>query len=803
MGPLLALPREPGHSARAERISLPPPFGTRKQTAARALVVVAAALLCSIGPAGGCAPEDPLETIRAQHAEERFRPTVERLRQLVDENPGDSQANLLLGVALLRTGESGSAIWPLRAAASDPSLSVEAGLLLTEAALESRFKDEAIAAASAVLALEPDNIAALEMRIEAYQDAGRNDEVLDEVTRVLELDPENKNILVPRIVAYLAKEDEESAAEALLFAQKALEEDPDENEVDPGVEASRARLCVVTGMFSLERGDPEAADAQYERCLEAYPLNHLVVQEAVAYYDGTSRSNRATEILETALAQEPTSRFRVLLAQRMKNLGKLEKAEQLFREEAEENPSPNAWFVLGDHYVRRDMLSEAVDAFEQAVNAAADPPAMISFAYADTLIQAGQLDDARKAAEELQGTPMGDLIQGRVFAAEENWDEALATLEKGIQLWPNNPGARLLAGEAAEKLGRFDDAISHYRESIRADKTQSEAALRLALLQEAQGQDMHALERIGLYVRARANDPEGYAISIRLAHRVGQWEIVRQGLSRLSRLQGQRGVALAISARLAGQQRGAKESVKLIKESPLDLTEPMNADALEVLVFGLLRTGDAEAAQRVLILALDAHPDCADFHALLGQVVQHRGAATDAGASHYRRATELDPDHVAALTALGDLQAKGGRIDSALELYERASLADPRKPAAAVAALQLLADHVTLEERKARAEEWLLRHLHSARIASELALIEAEQGQDLDRALALARRASRFDRGRRTASIAAFQAVADSGTEPQAGLARSALEVLVPEPANPKEVVAQPASREPAEKASP
>ncbi len=750
-----------------------------------------AALVLAAGLVAGCEPADPLEAIRAQHAKGRFGPSVEKLRGLVDKNPADHQTNLLLGVSLLRTGESGSAIWPLRIAMTDPSLAVEAGLLLTEAALQSRFKNEAIAAADAVLALEPDNVAALEMRIEAYQDAGRNDEVLEQVALVLELDPENKKVLVPRIVAYLARAEEEEAIEALLFAQRALERDPDEQQPEPGVETARARLCVVTGMFAFERGDRVAADAQYPKCLVDHPTEPLVVQESVAYYDRTARSDRATEILETALEQEPISQFRILLARRMKNMGRLEESERLFREEAEENPSPNAWFVLGDHYVRRDMLDEAIEAFREAVEVTPNPPPMIVFAHADTLIQAGRLEEARKAAQELEGAALDDLIEGRVLAAEGKWEEALATFEKGILLWPNNAGARFLAGETAEKLGRFDEAISHYRESIRADKQQTDASIRLALLLEAQGQDLQALERIGHYVRAKADDPEGYAISIRLAQRVGQLEIVRRGLGRLAQLPGQQALALSISARLAGEQRGVRESIKLIQGAPLDLTEPENTDALEVLVGGLVRVGEIEEAQKIVIEALEAHPDCADFHALLGDVLRGRGAAPDEIAAPYRRATELDPDHAPALAALGALEAQSGRIDAALELYDRASLADPQNPAAAIAALDLMEERASLKEREERAQEMLLRHLHSAAIASQLAQIEAERGEDPGRALVLARRTARFDRRPGGATVAAFQAVAKTGVEPEAGLAREALAVLIPESAKPSEGAAE------------
>ena len=97
-----------------------------------------------------------------------------------------------------------------------------------------------------------------------------------------------------------------------------------------------------------------------------------------------------------------------------------------------------------------------------------------------------------------------------------------------------------------------------------------------------------------------------------------------------------------------------------------------------------------------------------------------------------------------------------------------------------MASLLLMRDRANLAERQARAEQLLLRHPYSAAIASELAQIIAQGKQDPERALALARRSSRFDRGRHSASLAAFQAVADAGVQPQAGAAQAALEPLKP-----------------------
>src|SRR5262250_467168 len=77
----------------------------------RLLLVVAIGAACS---------RDPLAEIRELQEQGSFAATVEPLRRLVDADPTRAEAHLLLGVALLRTGEAGLAVWPLRRAAESP-----------------------------------------------------------------------------------------------------------------------------------------------------------------------------------------------------------------------------------------------------------------------------------------------------------------------------------------------------------------------------------------------------------------------------------------------------------------------------------------------------------------------------------------------------------------------------------------------------------------------------------------------------------------------------------------------------------
>src|SRR5262252_2912352 len=96
-------------------------------SARRRVAVLPLLLVVAIGAA--CGRADPLSEIRELQKQGSFAATVEPLRRLVDADPTRVEAHLLLGVALLRTGEAGLAVWPLRRAAESPDHAVEAGIL--------------------------------------------------------------------------------------------------------------------------------------------------------------------------------------------------------------------------------------------------------------------------------------------------------------------------------------------------------------------------------------------------------------------------------------------------------------------------------------------------------------------------------------------------------------------------------------------------------------------------------------------------------------------------------------------------
>jgi len=666
--------------------------------------------------------EDPLVEIRKLHEEGRYEATINQLRILVDQDPSRAETQFLLGSALLFSGNGGLALWPLRAAAQAPEYAIEARMLLVQSMLESRTAPDAIPVIGEILEREPGNIAALVLRIQAYQATGRNEDALVDIEQVLELEPNNGAVMVPRVTALIATEQIDEAEKAIEDARERI----NDAEVDPSFVAM---LCVASGLFAHEKGDSEVAEAQYEECLEQFPLNPFVVQEAANFYGMTGRQEQAIEILEKALEQSGSSAFRMALAERMRMMGETEEQERLLRAEAEERPSINSWFRLADFYVGREEFDEALEAFEHALARTSDPPESLLFAYADTLVQAEQFDKARSIVMEFEESALRDLIIGRILLGQGDPAGALVSFEAGILLWPNNPAGRFLAGQAAERIGDFDRALSEYRESMRANPARSSAALELAELYSLRGRHSEAIDATKRHMQSNPGDTHGLIVTIRVAHRARRYGIASENLERLSKIPEHAGTAVAERALLLAESGpdGATPAVKAVEASDVDLTDPVNAAALRVLLTYLAELGEHEKAAKRIDSALSAHPEAAVFHELNGRVLSAAGTPPEKAREAFDRALELDPKHAEALIGLAELSAQAGEVDVALTLYDRAADLDSKDPAAALAAVSLVVGADRTADAQERFEAVLATHPREADAAIGLARILAER----------------------------------------------------------------------------
>src|SRR5439155_12054341 len=415
----------------------------------------------------------------------------------------------------------------LQKALTSPEWEERAVLPLAQAFVATGSYDDAIEMCGRALEKRPDDVAALMLRsytrIESRRDYGG---ALADADRVLEIDPDNTDALVPRTVALLALERVDEAAKALDTLEALYRDESLGLHGSPG-------LCTAQASFAKEKGEIARAEELYERCLEKFRADGVLISDALSFFDELGKPERSQQILEKALAEMPEAHsYRTALVLRLRAEGKKDEGEQVQRAgTTHEAPlvAAEAWAGLGALAVEDGKYEEARTAFQNARALDSTNSPQLLFSYADALVIAGRPDEALKLAESMSVPAHRDLVRGRVALATGDPAAALKRFEAGPLLWPNNAIARYYAGIAAERLGAFGRAIEEFRYAMRIDSTATDAYLRLARIHEAANRDEDALAALSFEPGGRPDEVEAMLHETRDLAKLGKLTTVPPG----------------------------------------------------------------------------------------------------------------------------------------------------------------------------------------------------------------------------------------------------------------------------------
>ncbi|MBW2542235.1 MAG: tetratricopeptide repeat protein, partial [Deltaproteobacteria bacterium] len=445
-------------------------------TIGRARIAAAFGLLLLVSTQLACgADADRLAEVRALQDAGRFEESIARLREILVAEPELPEANYRLGLAFVRTGNPSRSIWALEKASESSAFSIPSNLQLASVQLGLDNFEESIRASDRVLAIDPNQREALSLNAQAHVGARQLEEALVDTRRLLELDPDDYATLVVHatVLAELGHTREaEDAHERIKRRSEAS-----------GDEGLAARGCLAPALFAKDDlGELERAEQLYGDCADKYPGNRFAITHVARFFDSIGKPQRALELIRRAVAEAPDDlALRFDLASQLARLGRPEQAEGVLEEAVDRFGIEAAGTQLARHYRRQQDPRRALEVIEEiaAATGGGDP---IQFVRADLLVDVGELDRAEELAKHLAEPSYASTIRGRILLARGDAEAALAAFDEGIARWPNNAGARYLAGIAALQLGRFERAISELRESVRADAAATEAARILARL---------------------------------------------------------------------------------------------------------------------------------------------------------------------------------------------------------------------------------------------------------------------------------------------------------------------------------
>lgn len=696
--------------------------------------------------------ESRLAEIRALQAAGQFDESIAPLRVLLTADADHPEANYRLGVALVQTGRPSLAIWPLQKAAQSDEFAIQAGLLLASTLLATDSYEEAIRATDQVLSIDPDRVAALYTRARANISAGQPEQALADAEHVLELKPDDFMGTTLKVAALIDLERYDEAEAAHLALKRASEEAGDED--------TAGRACTVLARFYASRNDLDKATDTIVGCLEQHPDHAMVQQYAADFFSETDRPEKAIQVWKDAVERSPEDiGLRAKLGATLQAAGRADEAEALYKETVELFDTSQAWQMLAVFYRNADRITEAREAVEKALERSRKEPPQLRFALADLLVTEGELQRAEEIAASMQEPSYRALIRGSIKLAEGDPARALELLESGLRLWPNNPGARYVAGQAALQLGDLQRALAEYREATRIEPEATDAALAMARIYYSLGKYTAALQFADRHIASRPFvNEDAHVIAIRAAAEEGDWDKAQRLLRNLNTHEEMRNVVVVEHAGVERKRQGdngAQAAIQVVENSGLDLTDDANAMALTSLTLDLISLGKADEALSRVDKALAKHPDSPKLLDIRARLLARMGRDEEALAA-VDKALAADPDFAPALEVKAVYAAQNGRLEEAIDLYDKAAKNDVENADYAYNAASLALRLGRQDEGIERLRKVVSLAPGHVAAVNDLAWRLADAGRELDLALDLAKRATQLDRQAETLDTLGF-----------------------------------------------
>lgn len=627
----------------------------------------------------------------------------------------------------------------------------------------------------------------------AFLAQGKTEEGAIELKNLLQLDPRDADAHRRLAEVYMKGGTARGQQAALLELRRSLDVEPNhvpslvkvaqlslnEGDIPKAKESAEAALhldsknaeaLAVRGQARLAKGD-DGGQTDLEDSIRAKPTVGAF-QALAASHQNKGQTAEAGRALADGIKAIPNApELHLMKGEMLFRQRKADEAEAAFRAAVEADPkSVGARNRLATHYLDMGRVDDAEKTYVALAGVAKSEGAVaLAELYAETgraeraievlraawtadpgasgvrdrlfeqLLRSGNAAEVSAEAKKLlEKDPRS--VAGRYFAARVQLDagrveEALPALEEVAKIAPS-PRALLAVGTAHAMRGDLDTAERYFLDAAKAGPGFGEPLMALTRLHLTRGANEKAVAaaRAGL-----AANPRSSPAALQLAEaleRSGERDKARELLEALARAVPKEPlfrVRLATLARASDDPAGARKHL----EAALQLRPGFAAAALQLVDLLVAQKKLPEARQRIQ-KELEAAPKELHLHALLGRLWELAKDDAQAEAA-YKMALNDPTSGAGAALQLAALYGRTGKTDRAIAELEAAVEKDPRFIPGLFALGALEEQRGQLPKARARYEATLKVDPTAPEAANNLACILADQGQELDRALELAR----------------------------------------------------------------
>jgi tetratricopeptide (TPR) repeat protein len=608
----------------------------------------------------------------------------------------------------------------LATACSNPEQAKAEHVARGEAFLKERRWQEASIEFRNAIQIDPNLAAAHWGLAQAYEQLGRSSEYIEELRAAVKLDPANVPARLRLANGYLAYYAREKNAEALAEAERLAGEVAARDANNPD-----GRILMANVVFL--KGDAAKAEQMIKEAVALDPRRVESHMGLARFYLQTNRPQEAERVYREAIsANDRSSLAHVEYGKFLTQSGRVADAEAQFRRAAEVDPeNRDVRWVLASYYLVNNRLDRAEEAYRAWAQLDWDKPEGKA-RLADYYATVGRFDDAANLYQEIVKTSpdytRGYYRLGEISLQRGDVRGATAQADELIRRNSKDADALFLRARTSAARGRLKEAIADLKTVLDAEPRSklglffmSDALYRDGQLEQARArageleryyQDFLPAKLLQIQIGLDSGDAEGSRRAAdellrKLQTAAPSGDVTPQLLSDVKTnallLRGKAALRLAqVSAARADFEAARQQSPNspvphvnladaaaaerrwdeawqhLEQALALDRT---NFQALTALVNLAPATGRlGEVRGRVERLTQE-QPNSAPLHFLLGQ--SYRSAAADQPAdaqraeAALRRAVELDPDYVAAYTALAEVYFGTQQPDRAIGEYKK------------------------------------------------------------------------------------------------------------------------------------
>lgn len=535
------------------------------------------------------------------------------------------------------------------------------------------------------------------------------------------------------------------------------------------------------GNIAVANQDLPLALAKFEKANQIKPnqpeLTPMLVQVLVA----SNRFDDAEKIAKQMLAgQKNFAPMYDQLVMMYLGRNRLPEAEQILRQKVDNNPKQEAYYLqLAGFYLGTQRKQQMEDTVQRLLSNPKDFPtahlAIGRFFYrfrdydrARREYDTGLKEDAKnkalyqKATVELLGAEK-KYAEARVIINEILKDnpkdtqgiemrsalqlqsgtpqdvlQAVNDLQALVTKSPDNPIYRFELGRALILRGLPDQARVHLEESVRLRPDLVVAKLMLGQILSAKGDHARALQMADDVIKIDPNNIQGHLSRSSALIGMGEQAKAKEELDRVLRVAPTSSDARFQLGLINYQTKNFKEADSIFRQ--LQESAPSDTRGL----IGVVETEVAQANYAGAISQIEAElkkdPNRQDLRLALANI-RVRAEQYDQAIHDFQELSAKNPKSADLLIRLGETYRFKGDLNAAITSFRKATTLDPTNPLPLVRSAMLLDGMGRRNEAKPLYEQILHLNPDEPVSLNNLAYIKAEEGADLDQALALAQRA--------------------------------------------------------------